>query len=391
MKRKFSIALMVLFCFIAAHKSNAQYVTIPDANFAAYLSQNFASCMNGRELDTLCAAASSVTKINVSELSIADLTGITYFKNLDTLECYLNNLTSLPTLPASLIYLDCWSNQLSSLPTLPASLTGLSCFSNQLTSLPALPASLVNLFCTNNSLTNLPTLPALLNSLDCSNNQISSLPGLPEFLTTLFCYNNSLSSLPSLPASLTTRLDCSNNQLGSLPALPSALVRLDCDHNTLSNIPTLPDSLTIFECNNNNLYCLPTLPERLTALYAIGNHIACIPNIPSFLIYMDSTFQICTDTSNPNGCTILSVTGNTSAASVQTIEVFPNPSTGIVTINCPFTATGITIAGMDGKTVYQISAGTTNYTIDLSGIAKGLYVAQVSSANGVVTQKVVIQ
>ena len=42
---------------------------------------------------------------------------------------------------------------------------------------------------------------------------------------------------------------------------------------------------------------------------------------------------------------------------------------------------------MDGKMVYQTTAGNLNYTIDLSGIVKGLYVAQVTNVNGVITQK----
>jgi len=393
MKPFLRIIFLLALCIYGTGKATAQYVTLPDTNFRNYLQSLYPSCFNSNnKLDTVCAATQPAASINVYNLNITDLTGVQYFKNLDSLDCSSNSLSSLPTLPPSLIYLNCDSNKLSTLPALPVFLAYLNCsFNYALGSLPTLPAFLTYLDCSYNSLSSLPALPASLILLKSSANSLANgLPALPDSLTSLSCYINNLSSLPALPASL-TNIECESNKLTSLPALPASLKGLQCSYNNLSSLPALPASLTFLDCTANNIYCLPTLPNYLDELYATSNHIACIPNIPSFLIYMDSTFQICTDTSNPNGCTILSVTGNTSAASVQTIEVFPNPSTGIVTINCPFTATGITIAGMDGKTIYQISAGTTNYTIDLSGIAKGLYVAQVSSANGMVTQKVVIQ
>ena len=74
-----------------------------------------------------------------------------------------------------------------------------------------------------------------------------------------------------------------------------------------------------------------------------------------------------------------------------TIEVYPNPSTGIVTISCPSVATGIKVAGMDGQTVYQTIANSSSYTADLSNQGKGVYVVQIFSASGVATQKLVLE
>ena len=59
---------------------------------------------------------------------------------------------------------------------LPNSLEKLNCYSNQLTSLPELPTSLKYLYCSDNKLTSLPDLPNSLETLYCANNQITSLP-----------------------------------------------------------------------------------------------------------------------------------------------------------------------------------------------------------------------
>lgn len=92
--------------------------------------------------------------------------------NLQIVNCYNNQLTSLPILPNTLERLFCSKNKLTTLPTLPATLEDLYCDDNQLTILPMLPANLEDLDCDNNQLTSLPTLPANLYTLDYSNNPI---------------------------------------------------------------------------------------------------------------------------------------------------------------------------------------------------------------------------
>jgi len=89
----------------------------------------------------------------LTSLDGIDLTGVTH------LDCYDNQLMSLPSLPSTLKILQCGNNQLTSLPPLPASLKKLYCYNNRLTSLPPLPASLEILYCWNNQLTEYPDLP----------------------------------------------------------------------------------------------------------------------------------------------------------------------------------------------------------------------------------------
>jgi len=275
-------------------------VYIPDPNFRAYLQSHYPSCMNGSYLDPNCGQVTNQTWLDVSNLNIADLTGITYFTSLNLLVCNSNQLTFLPPLPASLQTLYCNSNQLTalpnlpaglqtlwcnnnlltSLPTLPLGLQELRCYSNQLTSLPTLPAGLQKLNCNTNPLGTLGALPASLQELDCTSNQLSSLPSLPSSLINLYCGYNSLTALPALPSSMQI-LICNANQLNSLPALPSSLQTLYCPSNQLTALPALPSSLQSINCAVNLLTALPLLPNSLCTLVAFGNSIACLPNIPT--------------------------------------------------------------------------------------------------------------
>jgi len=448
------------------------YVLIPDANFVTYLTSNFPSCMSGSWLDTTCPAILTTTSVSVSSGNINDLTGIQYFKGLNSLDCSFNNLVTLPPLPDSLTYLNCNFNNLISLPPLPDTLNFLALTYNNITCLPPLPAGLQYLYAQHNHVaciydqptsfihsdSTYPTCNSSLNpngcpvanlvlipdtnfrkylqnefpscmygwymdttctaalvaetlyldnlaianlagiqyfkgltTLTCTSNSFTSLPPLPPSLAYLNCSYNNLDSLSGLPASLIT-LVCISDSLSSLPALGS-LTFLNCSGNKLDSLPGLPASLTRLYCTGNKLQCLPALPNNLAFLYATGNAITCLPNIPTGLTSFnsadqDTTYQVC---NSPNGCAVLNTTSISAATMLNGLQVFPNPSTGIVTINCPFNATGVTIAGMDGKTAYQTSTGNSNYTIDLGGVSKGVYVVQIFSEQGAISQKLVLQ
>ncbi|HSY77517.1 MAG TPA: T9SS type A sorting domain-containing protein [Bacteroidia bacterium] len=319
-------------CFsVWAYSVSAQYVTIPDTNFAKYLDTIIPSAMkSGNQMDTTNLAVTSLANINVENRGIRDLTGVQYFKALITLDCgngspssdsnrlkflpplpgtlqtlicgndsaltslpalpnslvylacYLNQITSLPTLPGGILHLDCNFNQLSSLPTLPGTLTFLHCGYNQITSLPVLPGNLDTLYCMYNQLASLPALPGALLVLDCSDNQLVSLPSLPGTLTGLTCISNQLTSLPALPSPLTS-LECSLNQLTSIPALPTGLWGFLCSQNKLTNLPNIPTTVTEFLCDNNQLTSLPALPAGLVYLYCENNNLTSLPALPNKL------------------------------------------------------------------------------------------------------------
>ncbi len=316
------------------------YVTIPDANFVAWLNANgYASCMSGNQMDTTCSTVVNATTVLCDNSFINDLTGISYFDNLFQLTCTHNGLSSLPRLPATLQYLWCTHNQLTSVPSLPKGLRVIGFDENMLTSLPALPDSLRALWVNNNQLTSLPVLPSKLSQLycqfnqltllpalpssldyhlDCSWNQLTSLPTLPSVLTRLYCYNNQLTSLPALSSSL-RELYCNNNPLGSLPALPDSLQTLYCAFNNLSVLPALPATLANIYCLNNQLTALPALPDSLNNLFIYNNpNILCLPSIRIIGAFNWSNTSI---TCLPNGVNI-----NSSNPSVAGVPICPAPS-----------------------------------------------------------------
>ena len=129
------------------------YVNIPDSNFAKYLIGQIPSCLykdtnNMYWMDTTCNSVSSITYLDVSNNNINDLSGLIYFKKLNTFISNNNILNIFPAIPNSIQYLECNNNsQLSRLPILPSNLINLTCDRNpNLFCLPVLPNSLKQLF-----------------------------------------------------------------------------------------------------------------------------------------------------------------------------------------------------------------------------------------------------
>lgn len=330
---KWRCLIFILITLAYTSVAKAQFVTIPDPNFAAYLQSNFPGCMTGNQMDTTCFAVENLQILNVGSSAIQDLTGIQYFDNLQNLDCHDNLLETLPPLPPTITILNINYNFFASLPDLPPNLAQLYCSNNMITSLPPLPSSLNILSCaynlisslpplpsltymsaSNNILTLLPSLPFSLNNIAVSYNLLDSLPALPPGLHSLVCNNNLLTALPSLPPAL-LQLKCASNQLQTLPALPSVLSFLGCSENQLATLPDLPSSLDTlsahdnlitslppfpgpsFSCamdiSNNPISCLPQLPDSI-GIFFCGTNIQCLPNIPQFFL-----FNNCDDTLPP--------------------------------------------------------------------------------------------
>jgi hypothetical protein len=133
-KRTFHKCFLLCILCMAMISVRAQFVSLPDTNFAHFLSiTGYSSCLTGNNtsgwyLDTVCAIAIPNTYINCSYQGIRDLTGIRFLKNLRRLGCSSIPVTTLPALPDHLIYLDCsYNNALVSLPAMPSTLDTLNC------------------------------------------------------------------------------------------------------------------------------------------------------------------------------------------------------------------------------------------------------------------------
>ena len=258
MNKPYLLLLAALFLGLF-NRTFAQH--IPDAQFAGAIRTVCAACIDGS--DNLTPTAATLTDLNVNMKGINDLTGIGGFTSLDKLYCESNNLTVIPTLPASLTQLFCQDNMIGSLPALPSGILILSLKGNNLYSLPS-------------------PLPSNLNRMNINQNHISSLPTLPSTLESLSAYSNTLTSLPS--------------------PLPSSLKVLGVNTNLLTSIPELPAILTFLDCAGNNaLMCLPILPNTLTTLDATATNITCIMNKPAGLT---TSLPIC---NGSNGCPVLPI------------------------------------------------------------------------------------
>ena len=201
MKPNFYAKLFFLFVFLFAAKANAQNVTIPDANFKAYL-------LNNKSINTLDDGEISVAEaqaftgtVDCSSRNIANLTGIEAFTKIKTLYCYSNKLTALDVSKNTVLevlycdrnlqiasldvskntalkYLVCGQNNLTSLDISKNTLlTNFSCNDNKLTTIDiSKNTALQYLYCENNLFTNLDVSKhtALL-WLSCQGNKLTSL------------------------------------------------------------------------------------------------------------------------------------------------------------------------------------------------------------------------
>ena len=202
----------------------------PDANFCSFVASSFDEDNDNYLSDT---EINAVESINCADKGISDLTGISHFTALETLNCFDNQLTSLDVSKnTALIYLDCYGNQLTSLDVSKnTALTYLEWGRNQLTKLDVSKNTvLTTLYCWDNQLT----------KLDVSKNTA---------LTDLACYNNQLTSLDVSKNTALTYLDCDNNQLTSL----------DISNTNTDNL-TCRDNIYQIVVDNDRTFDLSTLP-----------------------------------------------------------------------------------------------------------------------------------
>ncbi len=199
--------------------------------------------------------------LNISSKSISSLNGLEHFEGIKRLNCGNNNLTSLPSLPSTLIELICGTNELTGLPALPNSIFYLDCQNNKLTSLPVMPESLKYFDCSKNNLTALPELPVNIDYLYCRYNKLTELTMLPYGLEEIHCAGNQITAI-DIPDTVKV-LFCDENMLRSLPQLPEGFMRLSCKDNQLTRLPSLPNNINYINVVNNILTELPNLPDTV--------------------------------------------------------------------------------------------------------------------------------
>jgi hypothetical protein len=73
------------------------------------------------------------------------------------------------------------------------------------------------------------------------------------------------------------------------------------------------------------------------------------------------------------------------------INVFPNPATDQLNINSSIPFSRVSLVNMLGQTIKTVEVGQENYTMDVSNMAKGLYILKVDTPQGSTTKKIQIK
>lgn len=202
----------------------SEIVHFNDQNFENYVVANYDLDGDGK---ISRSEALKVVSLNVSRLSITDLTGLEWFKNLTELYCNYTNLTSLDLSEnRALVSLNCSSTKITELDlSNNTALEELSCSSgnNYWISLQSLNvrncAKLRTLKCSTQNLStiDLSGCPELT-VLDVSSNKLQTLDiSKNKQLTDLNCYSNNLKSLDlsANPLLKTVKIPCTSIELGS--------------------------------------------------------------------------------------------------------------------------------------------------------------------------------
>ena len=227
-----------------------QNVYIPDANFKAKLIALGVDTSNDGEIQY--TEALIPTSLDISNLSIGNLTGIEAFINLTSLNCENNNITYLQINSSTMQELNCQNNPIQNLSFSGGNLTILN-------------------------VSNCPNM----SSIYCGGNAISTLDltGKPN-LTSVFCELNQITALDVTGSPNLQYLSCRNNLIPVLDLTNNtALTDLNCGVNLMT-------SLDVSQCVNLiNFHC-HTLP-----IYSLD--VSNSPNLCNFLcIYNNNLTQL---------------------------------------------------------------------------------------------------
>ena len=264
-------------------------LNFPDAEFRNFL-KGYCDTNNDGKLDVDIKSMKIPTSY-----AIKSLEGISFFEDLETLDCQGIGLTTLNvTKNFNLKELNCSDNQLKDyLYILSSGLKKLDCSNNKLTHMNLGILSGLNLEevnCSNNNITNIVMWSVgELVKFDCSNNDLMTLDvSQCSKLQQLNCAGNQLMELDVSSQTHLTELDCSNNKLTELNVKQNgSLTSLICNDNQLTTLDlSKNNSLSNLNCANNRLACLNVT--------GIGGTITADGNRRPIAVHTDGTFELTT-------------------------------------------------------------------------------------------------
>jgi len=126
---------------------------------------------------------------------------------------------------------------------------------------------------------------------------------------------------------------------------------------------------------------------------ATGSSVMASPGVTTVYVVTGLDGSGTCKTSSPLTVTVNVCAGIATISNNSDISVYPNPSTGLVTISIPSVnaATTLYVTDMIGKEVFQSSVKDANVSLDLTNLQKGLYMLTISNGQSKHVQKLIIQ
>ena len=264
-------------------------LNFPDAEFRNFL-KGYCDTNNDGKLDVDIKSMKIPTSY-----AIKSLEGISFFEDLEKLDCHGIGLTTLNvTKNFNLKELNCSDNYLKDyLYILSSGLKKLDCSNNKLTYMNLgilYGLNLEEVNCSNNNITNIVMWNVgELVKFDCSNNDLMTLDvSQCSKLQQLNCSGNQLMELNVNNQGQLTELDCHNNKLTELNVKQNgSLTSLICNDNQLTTLDlSKNNSLSNLNCANNRLACLNVT--------GIGGTITADGNRRPIAVRTDGTFDLTT-------------------------------------------------------------------------------------------------
>ncbi|MGV6861769.1 MAG: Ig-like domain-containing protein [Putridiphycobacter sp.] len=293
----------------------AQNVSIPDANFKAYLVGNTSINTNADSEIQVSEANSFTGVIIAASMGITDLTGVEAFTNIQGLIVNNNSLDSIDVSAIStLLFLNCQANNLDTIDV------------SQNTALTSLIVSDNN-----------------INSIDVSQNTA---------LSTFNCWGNNLDSLDVSQNVNLSSFDCALNNLTELNlSTNTSLVVLTCSSNNLTQLDLSNNtSLSMVQCGINSIESLDLSQNtQLTSFIAQSNNLTQL-NLKNL---DPATLTSYNTTSNPN-LTCIEV-DDVASATANWTNIDPASS---FSLSCFTPVNAITVQGQGGASTITTDGGT---------------------------------
>jgi len=411
--------ILTMLMLALAYLSDAQNVNIPDEFFKSALIVAGVDANDDVEIST--TEAEAITFLDVTNKNISDMTGIEAFVNLDTLYCSSNNITSLNVSSSpDLTVLRCWSNHITGLDISGCTaLKELDCGDNNLTSLDvsnntalryldchgfqlnildvSSNTDLLYLDCSQNLITSLDVSSNTdLKELRCGETQFTSLDlSNNAALKYIQCGASQLTSLNVSGCVALTELYCGSTQLTSLNVSDcSALDYLNCDWSQLTGLNVSGcTALKELHCSGNQLATLNiyynTALEYLDLSWMPTLNDVCVWEEPFPPAGVEANTEGSTNVNFTTDCAVSIPNGYKENS---TLDIYPNPSDGIINIEIEsINIAVIEIYNVNGTLILSKEIDSKSEKINISNFPKGIYTVRLIKDRAVNFGKVVVK